>query len=294
MKPLLITSNTTFEKAIDCKNESIPYFYNPLHYHREIELTFVQKGFGQRIIGDSIENFSEGDLVMVGSNLPHIWKSAPCFYEPDSTLETKAVVIKFRQNFAGDIMDTKEMVDIKHLLYKTSDRGIKITGRLKELITSKVQEFPLKQGSTQIIGLLEILDQIVASDEIALLSSPAYMAVMEKIKNVDPRINSVVEYMLKNSNRSISLDDLSELIHMNKNAFCRFFKAGTGKTVGNYLLEIRIKNACQKLVTTNESIEFISSEVGYGNYSNFNKAFHKITQMSPLMYRKANRKVLGT
>ncbi len=288
-KPQLISTRDSLSRPVDCKNERVSYFYNPWHYHPEIELTLVQEGYGQRIIGDSIDNFSPGDLILVGSNLPHIWKNAPSFYEETNRDKVCGIVVKFHPDFAGgQLWELPEMEELRRLVYHKANRGLKLTGALKEEVTAILTGFPPLSESARIIRLLDILHRIASSEEVVPLASPTYQGLQRKI---DPRISAIVNYMFQNFDREIRLEELAGLIPMNKNAFCRFFRNETGKTMGDYLTGLRIGSACQRLQEGKEKVEIIAQGVGYHNYSNFNKAFRKFTGQSPAQYRKNCRNI---
>jgi len=287
MKPALIRIRHT-GTSIDFDDNEYPYFYNPWHYHPEIELVLVLESFGQLFVGDRIENFAEGDLVFIGSNLPHVWKNDKSFYHENSTCKARAIVIKFLPDFAGkEILNREEMQAIKHLLVEKGGLGLKLTGKLKNDTALAMQGFKLMDDAGRIIHLLNMLNQIARSAEYISLASPAYINIKQLVNEKDNlRINIILEYLIKKHGEQIDLDDVAEQIHMNRNAFCRFFKQKTGKSMVQLLAEIRIGKACQHLQKTEESVDRISNYVGFNNISNFNRAFKMITGTTPLVYRK--------
>src|SRR6056297_239355 len=114
MKPILVRVRDSLSASIEFDKTEYDYFYNPLHYHPEFELTLIVKSFGQRRIGDSIENFNEGDLVLVGNNLPHVWKNDDIFFDESTNMKARAICVKFLPDFAGEgFFDRPEMNGIK-------------------------------------------------------------------------------------------------------------------------------------------------------------------------------------
>ncbi|MBC5642780.1 AraC family transcriptional regulator [Parabacteroides sp. BX2] len=267
--------------TLDVANDEIPLFYNPLHYHPELELTFVEKSSGTRIIGDSIESFMPGDLVLVGANTPHIWKNEVCYDPEGNPIPAKAIVIKFLPDFAGtSFWEIPEMIHVKRLIYETSVQGIKMEGKLQHNIEKKMKTMLHEPSSNQIICLLEILLLISQSNEYRLLSN-----LPNNQKN-DIRISKIISFLQTNYHKEIDLETISTIIFMHKNAICHFFKKKTGKTIFEILHEIRIKRACDLLINTTDPIEVIGSTVGYFSQSLFNRKFKEICKMSPTVYRK--------
>lgn len=260
------------------------YFYNPLHYHHEYELTLILKGFGQRQVGDNIENFGAGDLVLIGSELPHVWKSDDVFNSQKAPYKVQAVVIKFLQDFPGTaFFHRPEMGMVRGLLDDISLSGIKLEGNLKQQIENIMIRLPHMNDADRFINLLNILNTISQSKEYRILASHTYRN--EKVENIH-RINIVLDYIMEHYDEELSLERIASTISMNKNAFCRFFKKGTLKNLFTVINEVRIRKACQHLIETDLNILQICFECGFNNLSNFNRVFKKITGTSPLQFRQ--------
>jgi len=285
MKPILVRKTNSLNASIDFDDKEYSQFYNPWHFHPELELTLVIKSFGQRQVGDSVENFWPGDLVLVGSNLPHVWKNDPIFN--NETLKAKAIVVKFLPDFAGkDFFERPEMKRIQTLIKKQSNYGVKLIGNLRSEVEKIMLQLPLVDESSRIIFLLMILDLVSKSTEIILLSNITYHN--DKAKS-NYRVNVVLNYLMDNYYDNIKLENVATLINMNKNAFCRFFKKSTQKSLFQVIQEIRINKACQKLTETDMSVLEICFDCGFGNISGFNKTFKRIKGVSPLEYKKKYR-----
>lgn len=282
MKAILVRKTNSLNSSIDFDDKEYNHFYNPWHYHPELELTLVIKSFGQRQVGDSVENFWPRDLVLIGSNLPHVWKNDIIFNNED--MKAQAIVVKFLPDFAGkDFFERPEMNKIQSLIKKQSNYGVKLTGSLQTEIEKIMLTLPYLDETSRIIQLLVILDAISKSDEYVLLSSISYHN--EKAKS-NYRVNIVLNYLMDHYNEEIKLEKVAELANMNKNAFCRFFKNTTQKSLFQIIQEVRIGKACQKLTETDMSVLEICFESGFGNISGFNKTFKKIKGVAPLTYKK--------
>ena len=282
-KPSLIRIKYSLATILDVVNEEIPCFYNPLHYHPEVEITLVEQSSGIRIVGDSMEPFKPGDLVMVGSNTPHIWKNEPQHDKNGMKIKAKAIVIKFLPDFAGmSIFDIHEMLHIKKLLFETSLYGIKVEGELHVAVEKQMKALVKKSPSAQLISLLGILDTIAESKEYRLLSKSSVTMGEEK----DSKVNKVVSFLQVNYRDQVELDEIANIACMHKNSLCQYFKKKTGKTIFGVLHEIRLKRACDFLVNTNDTIESVGSQVGYYSQTLFNRKFKELYKMTPLAYRK--------
>jgi len=287
MKPILVRKRDSLSASIDFDGTEYNYFYNPLHYHPELELTLIVKSYGQRKIGDNIENFHEGDLVLVGGNLPHVWKNDDVFFGEQAHKKAQAICVKFLPDFAGkEFLNRPEMLAIKTLLEEKVPLGVKLVGTLREKVSNIMLKLPDMDESERFIQLLQILNFIAKSDEYILLASLSYRN--ESIKN-SHRINIVLDYLVENYQEDLNLEKIAGLINMNKNAFCRFFKKGTRKSLFTVINEVRIGKATQLLTETDMNVLQICFACGFNNISNFNKAFKKSMNITPLVYRKRMR-----
>ncbi len=288
MKPILVRDLKIQNSSINFDGSEYNYFYNPLHYHPEFELTLIVKSFGQRRIGDYIENFKEGDLVLVGNNLPHVWKNDAIFFDKKPDMKALAICVKFLPDFAGEgLLERPEMSQIKKLLEEKAPLGIKLLGDLRLQVEKIMLEFPGMDETDRFIQLLQILNLISKSSDFKLLASLSFQN--QNYKNTH-KINVVLDYIMEHFEEDINLERIADLVNMNKNAFCRFFKKGTRKSLFTIVNEVRISKACQLLTETELNVLQICFACGYNNISNFNKAFKKQTGNSPLLYRKKMKK----
>ena len=94
-------------------------------------------------------------------------------------------------------------------------------------------------------------------------------------------MHSVYEYLMKNFKKEISLKEVSSLAAMNPNAFCRFFKSRTEKSLMQFINEIRIGHACGLLANPEETVLQVAYKSGFNNVSNFNHFFKLINKQAP-------------
>ena len=262
-----------------------PYFTAPLHFHPEIEILFVQQGHGTRYVGDSIANFQPGDLVLIGSNTPHLWLCDQEYYEKDTSLISHAICVQFRQDFLGqEFIDIPEAVKIKQLL-SWSRRGIKFTGQTREILKQHLTDLVKQEGLARTINLLIILDIMASSQEMIYLSSPGYEQI--RISEEDTgRLERVFNFVSQNFEKDITLKDVASLVSLTPESFCRYFKSRTNKVFSDFLNEVRIGNACKMLMNGKHTISESCFASGFNHLSNFNRQFKRIKGMTPSEFQK--------
>ena len=259
-----------------------PSFRVPWHFHPEYELTLVLESHGKRFIGDSIKNFYPGDLVLIGSNLPHWYRNDPAYYEESSDLKAASILIQFPENFLGDsFLSAPEMLTIKRTL-EEARLGLQICGTAKEKITQMMMNIPHFHKMERLLQFLSILNIISNSGEYFTLSTPGSHNINSKDSE---RINKIFEYVLRNYEKQISVEEASSLVFMCPATFCRFFKKRTRKTFTYFLNEIRVGLACKMLIENDLSITEICFMSGYNNVSHFNRQFKTFKKMTPQEFK---------
>jgi AraC-like DNA-binding protein len=252
----------------------VPFFEFKWHYHPEYELTYILKGNGNRIVGNSYEQFVEGDLVLLGSNLPHTWSNK----QRDHTY-SEAIVIQFSKEFISPFLELHESLMIKNML-ESSFRGM----RFEEdaIVIAKLIALTESSGVDRIIQLISVLDDLSKKQSTLIAPNTFHNVVSRKS---EMRINKVCVFIQNNFYQKISLKEVADLIHLTESNFCKFFKKATGKTYSNYVNEIRINEACRLLAQTEKTISQISFECGFETLSYFNRVFLQLKRLTPSKYK---------
>ncbi|WP_186755196.1 AraC family transcriptional regulator [Echinicola salinicaeni] len=285
MKISLEKINTLPHQSFFVKEVNKPYFTAPLHFHPEFEILLILEGHGSKYIGDSIEPFGPDDLVLVGSNTPHLWQCDPEFYNNDPDLRSRAICIQFNMDFlGGDFLCIPEMEKINQLL-QNSSRGIRFFGKEQKKFKMKIQELAGLDGMSRVTSLLMLLESMSTVRHKKYLSSPDYKPDLHYQKD-SGKIELVINYLLQHFREKITLSDMSSLVYMTPEYFCKYFKLHTNKNFSAFLNEVRIGNACKLLMKTELNISQICYESGFNHLSNFNRQFKKIKNMSPRDYQK--------
>lgn len=271
--------------SITVKREITPYMDYPWHYHPEYEIIFVEKSYGIRLMGNHIGNFSDGDLVFISPNLPHVWRNDKNFYGGDTDLFVDVYVIHFREEALKDgFFDLPELIEVKKL-FSRGEQGVLIkSGKDHNKIASMVKKTVFSSGFGRLIYFLETLYLIANTPNYDLLSSPGYT---NSVNLADAeRINKIMDFVIKNFSEEIKLEEMADLANLTKASFCRYFKSKTHKTFSQFLNEVRILNACKLLVNSNMTITEICYDTGYNNISHFNRQFKGITGYTAREYTK--------
>jgi len=282
----LIRKNTSnFEnERLTITLKEIPCLDSSWHYHPQFELLYITKSFGIRFVGDSVSQFYPGELVLVGPNLPHLWRNDPSYYKEGDENRVKTIVIKFAKNFIGQgTFDNPEFSNINQMLDESKygiSFGKSISKKLSHELRSLIDLSPAEQS----IKLLSILLRLsVAEDKKVLSSTDMRQYTTENSQ----RIDEVLKYISDNYSNYIGLNDVAEIACMTTNSFCRFFKRMTNKSYTQFLNEVRIRNAARLLVQDEElSVSEVADIVGYTSITNFNRQFKQILNSTPRDFRQ--------
>lgn len=283
MRPILTEISSTFHSSLAVVEKPQSLFNSPLHYHPELELIYVKKGCGKRMIGYKMDTYAAGDVVFVGSNLPHEWKNDTDTLE-DEPIGSQSIVAYFNKGlFSSEFYNLRESNKINALLQRAG-RGIKVTGQTRDTIAAKMEALVEKKDFEKILGLMEILHILSISNELEYFVYEGYEGTVPQFKN--DRLSEVFSYVTNNYSHDITLDDIARVVHLTPPAFCRLFKQKTKRPFVSYLNEVRISNACKFLSETSHNISEVAFLCGYKTLSNFNKFFKKSTGLSPKAYRE--------
>ena len=284
MKPLYQDLPFPIDSHIHYYIEDLPHFIVPWHYHPAIEIMYITRGIGTRFVGDCIEQYEEGDVCMIGPNLPHEWRNDDAYFDKESGLRATCIWLFFkREIFDPNFIRLPEMNNIRDLIER-SRRGLKFTGKSKLEITRFIRSSVNDVGVRKVTNLLTLLELMATSTEYELLASVGFT---NSVNSEDfERFNKVYKFLVKNFATSIRLEEVSTLVGLTPTAFCRYFKERTKKTFVEYLNEMRIGYSKKLLLENKMKISTISGEVGFPNLSNFISQFKKVTGMSPSQFQK--------
>lgn len=255
------------------------------HFHPELELHYIVKGQGTQYIGDSVSSFTDGDLILLGENLPHTWRCSEEYFEGESEAEVEAYVLQFLPTcFGKDFLGLPETQGLLSL-YEKAKKGMIIQGETKKKLSKMLSQTVQSSNLERVINLMQILQILASSSEYKTISPGYANSHLANISEME-RLEKIYSHVLANYKEDISLENIASLANLSVSSFCRYFKTMTNKTFFEFLIEIRISNVCRSLIEDKLPIEVICYESGFNNVSNFYRHFNKVTGMTPLAYKK--------
>ncbi|NQY30286.1 MAG: helix-turn-helix transcriptional regulator [Flavobacteriaceae bacterium] len=251
-------------------------FYDKLHQHEEIQLSYIISGKGTFIVGDTIKNYETNDILIFGSNVPHVLNS-----DVESNVSSHMISLFFSlDSFGEEFFNLPEFQKVKAFLSK-AQLGLKLKNiNLKEKFEAITKEGKLKR----FLLFLEVLENMMESEVETIASFSSKKIYTD---NEGKRMSAIFDLALNNYHKDITLEDVSDVATMTPNAFCRYFKQRTNKTFVQFLTEIRIEKSCNLLSKNNElSIAEIAYQCGFKNISNYNRKFKGTKDVTPTEYRR--------
>jgi AraC-like DNA-binding protein len=286
MKPILavLSDGVQSEDLFLAKEVKLPFFSNEFHFHEECQLVHIVKSSGKRIIGDLVDYFESGELIFLGSNIPHVWHNTQEQAVDDEQVPyAHSLSIYF--NPSKLLMHLSAFGNVRKIesFLNKAQRGVEWKGKCREAVVKLMYQILQQEGLQKIITLLEILNIMSSDEEYSLLASINYTNQYQY--HDSKRMDQVFKYIFDNFREDISLNTIADVANMNTFAFCRFFKARTQKSFTQFVNETRIGYACKLLANKDHSITDIAYECGFNNVSNFNRFFKVIKKASPREYR---------
>ena len=253
----------------------------PVHYHPEYELNMVSNSQGKRIIGDSILDYNDLDLVLIGPNTPHAWTGSV------ELSNAHVVTIQFHNDFLGEsVLGRKLMLPIREMLEKSS-RGILFSSETANYVQERIMNLCENQDFDSLLAFFSILFDLSISRNQKMLATPTYVCNFNPSKS--RRIEKINEYIQQNIHQNIKIKEVADLVNMSETAFSHFFKKRTQRSFSDYITDLRAGHAARQLIETEKNISEIVYDCGYNNISNFNRIFKKKVGLTPSEFRSQQR-----
>jgi len=283
MRPLLFDVKSLLKNSIYKKQIKSEHLSDQFHFHNAFEIALILKGNGRRIVGDSVDSFTDGDLIVLAPNLPHASYSDVKYHVIETTTMVDAIVVYFDPDWITEAhLNSLDFAPLKELLNQVG-RGIKIFGETHSYVVDLLLKLKNADGLNAFILLLQILYAISKSTDYSSLASPGYSNTYTE--NSIKKIHEVYKYVMENFTEKILLADIAAIANMTPAAFCKYFKNKTSKTFTFFVNEIRIGYACELLINENLDISTICFQCGFNNFTTFNKNFKHFTNLTPSEYR---------
>jgi AraC-like DNA-binding protein len=276
-----------FEKLMHSSEEAFTFkeirsrsFSCPWHFHAENELILTLHCPGYRMVGDDLTELEAGDLVLLGSNLPHIWRRDEGRRKGQGPVHI--LIVQFEKDFLGrDFWRIPASQALRHLL-KRASVGLTFHGRTRERIAGLMHEMGKVEGLRRLALFLTVLGDLASTPDFRPIASSGYTA--ELSPHSQERMERVIGFIHKHLGQPIRLGEAARLTGLSEGAFSRFFRLHSGRTFPVFVNELRVGRACRMLAESGNKITEIAFACGFSNLSNFNRQFQRIKGMTPREY----------
>ena len=277
LPPLL---DSDFMYVADRRKKEFTY---PIHKHEVFELNYVENGEGVlRIVGDSAETIGNRELVLITSpDLEHVWEQDKCKSE-----DIREITVQFFFDFNSSysLFNRTPLLPIKRMFEKAR-KGVAFTPEAIDKVYPLLDSLSsTKDKFYSVINFLTLLYELSLADGTRELASSSFAKV--NVDSESRRILKVKDYISKHYTEEIRLADLADLVGMSTTSFSRFFNLRSGKTLSDYVVEMRLGVASRQLVDTTNSVSEICYDCGFNTLSNFNRLFRKYKGCSPTEFRE--------
>lgn len=266
------------------KNSSFRFIRNPKlnnlfywHFHPEYELVYIKGASGKRHVGNHIGPFTEDDLVLIGSNIPHL------NFDYGITESYEIVVLHIQQSFIETLgAGVPELEQVK-TLFEKSQRAILFQNDIKSKIGNRLLKFDSLDPFQQFVEVLQIMQDLASSESYQFLHDRPFINQYSKVEQ--KRLKRIYNFVEQEYHRKIELQEIADFSSLNKAAFCRYFKKATGNTFISFLNQFRISHA-KRMFLTGMNVSETCFQCGFESLSYFNRTFKKITGLNPSEFRQ--------
>lgn len=284
MKALPFKIPKTEKDSFHIQIDEEKHFYDTLHQHPEIQLTFIENSSGNLIYGDYLGAFAPGDVFVIGPNVPHVFRNDNSFYEEEAAKNAKAYTLFFDEaTFGKQFLELPESGKLSQFI-GMAERGMKLKNGDALILIPLIRKLFDAEGMNRVILLLQILNYLSQPCDFEFLTNQ--LNVKSISDDQGKRLDDIFKFTMQEYHRPIKLEEVAGIANLSPSAFCRYFKQNTRKTYLDFLNEYRIGQACKLLAQKDKSVTEICYEVGFNNLSNFNRKFKVVRGLSPKRYIK--------
>lgn len=280
MKIVQFTLPVAKEHSVIVQEDILPHFYNHLHRHNETQITWIIKGEGTLIAGSCMQRFRPGDIYVFGSNQPHILKSDPVYFDKDRKKQVHALTLFVDPKGAfGNVLDLPEMVNVKKFL-ELSRVGLQVPVPHRQQVSQGMLQVKEARNGYRLTCFINLLQLMASVKKYRTLSNAEAEYAISESEGL--RMNDIYQYTMAHYTENITLRQIAGVAHLTPQAFCRYFKKHTLKTYITFLNEVRVNEACKKIVAEDfDSLASVAYQTGFTNAVTFNRVFKKITGRAP-------------
>jgi AraC-like DNA-binding protein len=248
------------------------------HFHPEYELVYIEGADGIRHVGKHRSNYQQSDLVLIGSNIPHL--------NFDYRIKTayRKEVLHISPSFKEQVFKQVRELSSIHALFEQAQHGIAFYGKTKQIVGEQIKALHLLDAFDQFIAIVQILKTLALSEEFELLhKQPVYNSSDKKQLQ---RLQKVYSFIDEHYIRKIKVEEVAQLVSLSKEAFCRYFKKHSGNTFTAFLNQYRISQA-KHLLLAGKNVSEACYGCGFESLSYFNRTFKKISGENPSTFKNS-------
>lgn len=271
-------------ETISSPDKSFSMMFNPRlsdlfywHFHPEYELVYIKAATGTRHVGEHISTYEESDLVLIGSNIPHL------NFDYGVKTEYQKVVVHLKKEFVESHFQPIPELNPISDLFEKSKYGIVFKGETNKLVGEKLFQLEQMNSFQQYILLIEVLQELANSSEIEFLHEQSYQNKFSEREQ--GRLRTIYAYVDKHYHQKIELGEIAEISNMSKEAFCRYFKKASKYSFIEFLNRYRISQS-KLLLMSGKTVSDACYQTGFESLSYFNRTFKKVADENPRDFRK--------
>jgi len=284
MRPHFLQETTKSPDLFTVRTNAQTHMEASLHYHAEIELHYVVKGEGLRFIGNDVSNFAQGEMVLIGSNLPHCWRRSDEHLQLHANPDDDSIVLHFMPEFLGNYFLNLPETYLLPRLFERAKFGMEIKGPAKAKLVVLMKSAIDASGLDKMMVLLSILKILTETKDYRTITASHHL-IFQSEESEPVRLDKVCSYTMANYKREIRLSEVASIGNLNITSFCRYFKLITKISYTDFLIEIRINQACRYLIEDKLPVDVLCYECGFNNVSNFYRHFKRKIGLTPREYK---------
>ena len=273
LENVVLDANSSFKLIQNPKLNDLFYW----HFHPEFELVYIENADGTRHVGKHISQFEGSDLVLIGSNIPHL------NFDYGVKTDCEKVVLQIHPDFKKQTFAQLPELDSINELFEKAQHGIAFHGMTKKMVGKRLLRFPKMAPFNQFIEALFLFELLAKSKDYTLLHEQPY--VNQYSQKEQDRIRHIYGFIDQHYQRKITLEEVAALSNLGREAFCRYFKKATGNTFIEFLNQYRISQA-KRLLLVNKNVSETCFNCGFESLSYFNRIFKKVTGENPSKFKK--------
>lgn len=262
----------------------LPEFAFNWHYHPEYELTLTLGSQGTRFLGGDVAPYADGDLALIGPNVPHAWQSHRL---AEGATEHRAIVCWFTERWIRKLLDLIPELRAIGTLLTEAENGLLFGPTTATAMKTPMLRLCDQPQADRTLGLQGLLLALAGAHD---RSTPSPGAINPAgVSRDQQRMERVLAHIHEHFDAPIRLAPLCEIAHVTESQLQRIFKRSTGLSISEYVARLRVGRASTLLSRTDLQMPAIAEQCGFRDAAYFARKFRAITGRTPTAYRREFR-----